>query len=112
MSDVKVRVAISEDVFTNFAGIQRHQQNKVINFINKFRNNPKSPGINYEKIIGAYDQNLRSVRIDENYRGIILKPKDNNVYLLLWIDKHDDAYKWAMRKRAVVNAQTGRRLPG
>lgn len=107
MSDVKIRVAISADVFTNFAGIQRNQQNKVINFINKFRNNPKSPGINYEKIIGAYDQNLRSVRIDENYRGIILKPKDNNVYLLLWIDKHDDAYKWAMRKRAVVNAQTG-----
>ena len=107
MSDVKVRVAISADVFTNFAGIQRHQQNKVINFINKFRNNPKSPGINYEKIIGAYDSNLRSVRIDENYRGIILKPKDNNVYLLLWIDKHDDAYKWAIRKRAVVNAQTG-----
>lgn len=107
MSNVKVRVAISADVFTNFAGIQRHQQNKVINFINKFRNNPKSSGINYEKIIGAYDQNLRSVRIDENYRGIILKPKDNNVYLLLWIDKHDDAYKWAMRKRAVVNAQTG-----
>ena len=48
-----------------------------------------------------------TMAIDENYRGIILKPKDNNVYLLLWIDKHDDAYKWAIRKRAVVNAQTG-----
>lgn len=107
MDDSKIRVAISADVFTNFAGIQRHEQNKVINFINKFRNNPKSSGINYEKILGAYDQNLRSVRIDENYRGIILKPKDNNVYLLLWIDKHDDAYKWAMRKRTIVNEKTG-----
>ena len=93
MSDLKVRVAISADFFTAFAAIPRQRQNKVVNFINKFRNNPTSPGINYEKIVNAFDSNIRSVRIDETYRGIVLKPKSSNVYLLLWVDHHDDAYR-------------------
>lgn len=107
MSDLKVRVAISADFFTAFASIPRQRQNKVVNFINKFRNNPTSPGINYEKVINAFDPNIRSVRIDDTYRGIVLKPKNSNVYLLLWVDHHDDAYKWAVRKKCIINAQTG-----
>lgn len=107
MSDLKVRVAISADFFTAFASIPRQKQAKVVNFINKFRNNPTSPGINYEKVLNACDSNIRSVRIDDTYRGIILKPKNSNVYLLLWVDKHDDAYKWAVRKKCIINSQTG-----
>lgn len=107
MSDLKVRVAISADFFTAFASIPRQRQNKVVNFINKFRNNPTSPGINYEKVINAFDPNIRSVRIDDTYRGIVLKPKNSNVYLLLWVDHHDDAYKWAVRKKCIINSQTG-----
>lgn len=107
MSDLKVRVAISTDFFTAFAAIPRRQQNKVASFINKFRNNPTSPGINYEKVVNAFDPSIRSVRIDDTYRGIVSKPKNSNVYLLLWVDHHDDAYKWAIRKKCMVNAQTG-----
>lgn len=107
MSDLKVRVAISADFFTAFASIPRQKQAKVVNFINKFRNNPTSPGINYEKVLNACDSNIRSVRIDDTYRGIVLKPKNSNVYLLLWVDKHDDAYKWAVRKKCIINSQTG-----
>lgn len=107
MSDLKVRVAISTDFLTAFAAIPRRQQNKVASFINKFRNNPTSPGINYEKVVNAFDPSIRSVRIDDTYRGIVSKPKNSNVYLLLWVDHHDDAYKWAVRKKCMVNAQTG-----
>lgn len=107
MSDFKIRVAISADFFTAFASIPRQRQNKVVNFINKFRNNPISPGINYEKVVNAFDPNIRSVRIDDTYRGIVLKPKSNNVYLLLWVDHHDDAYRWAVRKKCIINSQTG-----
>lgn len=107
MSDLKVRVAISTDFLTAFAAIPRRQQNKVASFINKFRNNPTSPGINYEKVLNAFDPSIRSVRIDDTYRGIVSKPKNSNVYLLLWVDHHDDAYKWAVRKKCMVNAQTG-----
>ncbi|MDU4324561.1 MAG: 3'-5' exonuclease [Clostridium celatum] len=104
---LRPRVAISADFFTAFSAIPRQKQSKVVDFINKFRNNPMSSGINYEKIINAFDSNLRSVRIDETYRGIVLKPDISNVYLLLWVDNHDDAYKWAVRKKCIINSQTG-----
>lgn len=104
---LRPRVAISADFFTAFSAIPRQKQSKVVDFINKFRNNPMSSGINYEKIINAFDSNLRSVRIDEMYRVIVLKPDVSNVYLLLWVDHHDDAYKWAVRKKCIINSQTG-----
>lgn len=100
-------VAISQDFFSAFAAIPRQQQKKVNEFVRKFRDNPHAPGINYEKIKDAANPNYRSVRIDQDYRGIVLKPDTGNVYLILWVDKHDDAYTWARRHKCSVNPETG-----
>lgn len=104
---MKVRVAISADFLLAFARIPRNQQAKVMSFVSKFRNNPAASGINYEKITAAQDKNLRSVRIDEAYRGIILKPDKDNVYVLLWVDHHDEAYRWAQNKQCLIHPETG-----
>ena len=61
----------------------------------------------HEKIREAKDPNLYSVRIDQTYRGIVLKPEHGHVYLLLWVDHHDDAYAWAAHRRFTINAHTG-----
>lgn len=103
----KVRVAISADFLLAFARIPRNQQAKVMGFVAKFRNNPAASGINYEKINAAQDKNLRSVRIDDAYRGIILKPDKGNVYVLLWVDHHDEAYRWAEKKQCLIHPETG-----
>ncbi len=100
-------VAIADDFLSAFADIPRKQQAKVIQFINKFRANPRSPGVNYEKIGQARDPNLRSVRIDQTYRGIALAPDQGNVYVLLWVDHHDKAYKWAANKICNIHPETG-----
>lgn len=100
-------VAISSDFLTAFAALPRHTQGKVTEFINKFRNNPKSPGINYEKIRDAADNKIYSVRIDDTYRGIVVRQEESGVYLLLWVDHHDEAYDWAKRKKCEINPLTG-----
>ncbi|MCO6442182.1 MAG: UvrD-helicase domain-containing protein [Nitrococcus mobilis] len=102
-----LQVAISQDFFTAFARIPRSKQKKVNEFVSKFRNNPHASGINYEKINDAASSQYRSVRIDQDYRGIVLKPEKGNVYLLLWVDKHNAAYDWARRHRCEVNPLTG-----
>lgn len=107
MNNLKIKVGISSDFLTSFANIPRTEQRKVTSFIENFKNNPTSSGINYEIIRGARDPNLRSVRIDLEYRGIVLKPEQGNVYLLLWVDKHDNAYNWALRKTCKINSETG-----
>jgi len=102
-----VKVAISSDFLTSFARLPRHVQGKVTEFVNKFRNNPTSPGINYEKISNGVDKKIYSVRIDDTYRGIVVRQEETGVYLLLWVDHHDEAYQWASRKRCEVNPNTG-----
>lgn len=102
-----VKVAISSDFLTAFARLPRTIQGKVTEFINKFRNDPTSPGINYEKISKGVDKKIYSVRIDDTYRGIVVREQDTGVYLLLWVDHHDEAYDWAARKRCEVNPKTG-----
>jgi len=103
----KATVAISSDFLSAFSELPRKIQGKVTDFINKFKNNPRAPGINYEKINGAVDNKICSVRIDDAYRGIVARQNDSGVYIMLWVDHHDEAYDWAMRKRCEVNRETG-----
>ena len=103
----KATVAISQDFFNAFANLPKNKQNKVMEFLSKFRSNPESNGFNYEPIQNAADPNMRSVRIDDAYRAILMREEGTNVYLLLWVDHHDEAYAWAMRKRCLLNHRTG-----
>ena len=102
-----VKVAISSDFLTAFARLPRQVQGKVTEFVNKFRNDPMSPGIHYEKLNSGIDKKIFSVRIDDTYRGIVVRQQETGVYLLLWVDHHDEAYQWAANKRCEVNPQTG-----
>src|SRR5690349_10362430 len=102
-----VKVALSDDFLRCFAAIPQAKQKAVVKFVTRFRENPTSGGINYEKINDAADANMRSVRIDQDYRGIILKPDQGDVYCLLWVDKHDDAYDWARRHKVAIHPDAG-----
>ena len=102
-----VTVAISSDFLTAFAKLPRGIQGKTTEFVNKFRNDPNAPGINYEKLKNGIDKKIYSVRIDDTYRGIVARQPESGVYLLLWVDHHDEAYDWASRKRVDVNPSTG-----
>lgn len=103
----KATVAISQDFFNSFAALPKSKQKKAMEFLSKFRSNPEANGFNYEKIQNAADPNMRSVRIDDTYRAILIREEGTNVYLLLWVDHHDAAYDWAVKKRCVLNHSTG-----
>lgn len=104
---INITLAISTEFFDSFAKLPKQVQRKVTAFINKFRNNPTATGINYEKIVNAADKNIFSVRIDYTYRGIIAKHEQEGTYILLWVDHHDEAYSWAIRKKCKINPTTG-----
>lgn len=101
------RVAIFDDFFEAFGGLPKAQQKKVREFLRKFRANPTDKSINYEKIHSFVDENLRTVRIGDDYRAIVLRPESGNVYGLLWIDHHDEAIAWGARKRCTINPEIG-----
>lgn len=102
-----IQVAISTDFLEAVTKLPRAQQKKVNQFVNKFRTNPKSNALNYEKIHSASNSYMRSVRVDQTYRCIVLKPEHGDVFALLYVDSHDAAYDWAQRRRCEVHPQTG-----
>jgi len=104
---ISPKVAISSEFFSSVLHLPKAQQDKAVKFMELFRRDPRSPGINYETIQVSRDKNLRSVRIDQAYRAIVLAPEKGNVYILLWADKHDDAYDWAKNKVLKINSENG-----
>jgi hypothetical protein len=102
-----VKIIVSNDVIKRMTALPAAVQTKGLEFMLKFQTDPRSPGINYETIQGAKDKNFRSVRIDQGYRGILFRAPQDNVFVWLHIDKHDDAYAWAVNRRMSVNPVNG-----
>lgn len=107
MSSLSPTVAIGDSFLKSMMALPEKIIKKSRETITKFQHGPTSPGLNYEKIRNVKDPRLRSIRIDQNYRCIVLKSEKGDTYILLWVDKHDEAYNWAQNRTCGVNAQTG-----
>jgi len=70
-----------------------------------FKDNPKSPGLNFERLHAG---DFCSIRASRDLR-IILAPLEGDEganWLLVYVDHHEDAYGWARRTRLDYTAAT------
>lgn len=104
---LKPKVALSQEFLLQLAKLPAAVHSKVMKWAIQFQSDPRSSGINYENINGARDSNLKSVRLDRDWRGIVFKPDSGDVYVLLYVDHHDDAYRWAEHRKLTINPVTG-----
>jgi hypothetical protein len=103
---LKPTVAMSMEFLSQAAKLPAAVHAKVLKWSMLFQTDPTAPGINYENI-HSRDPNLKSVRIDQDWRGIVHKPERGNVYTLLYVDRHDAAYAWAKSRKIAINRVTG-----
>src|SRR5690606_503982 len=101
------RLAIDRDFLRDFAKLEKTVQDRVTEVFAKFES-AHHTGIHLEKITRARDDRFRTIRIDQFWRGVVLAPESGDTYTLLKVLPHDDAYTWAQRRTASVNAATGR----
>ncbi|TXH47152.1 MAG: hypothetical protein E6Q92_01020 [Burkholderiaceae bacterium] len=104
---LKPKVALAQDFLLQLAKLPVSVHSKVMKWAIQFQADPRSTGINYENIQGAKDPNLKSVRLDRDWRGIVFKPDTGDVYVLLFVAHHDDAYRWAENRKLTINPVTG-----
>src|SRR4051794_31683250 len=69
------KVALSQEFLVTLSKLPSSVHSKVLKWAIRFQSDPTSSGINYEKIQSARDPNLKSVRIDQDWRGIVFKPE-------------------------------------
>ena len=104
---IKPKVALSQDFLLHLARLPAAVQGKVLKWAIRFQTDPTASGFNYEKIRAARDPHLRSVRIDGDWRGIVFVPPRSDLYILLYVDHHDAAYRWAENRKLTINPVTG-----
>jgi superfamily I DNA/RNA helicase/mRNA-degrading endonuclease RelE of RelBE toxin-antitoxin system len=102
-----LHVAISSDFLRAFAAIPRNKQKVVRRALEKFKQDPTQSGLNYEPIKDMRDDKVRTLRAGDDYRIIVVAPPEGNVYLIMWVDHHDEAMAWARNKVFEVNQYTG-----
>lgn len=100
------RLAISREFLPEYARLDRAVQVKVEDVFVKFAEHTQA-GLHLEKMRGAIDPRVRTVRIDDHYRGIVMAPDAGDTYLLVHVLTHDQSDKWVGRHRFGVNASTG-----
>lgn len=67
--------------------------------------NPSAPGFSFHKLDRAKDPNFWSVRVDADIRLIVHRTQSS--LLLVYVDHHDAAYKWAERRKIERHPTTG-----
>lgn len=103
----EIKLSTTQSFLESYSNLPKGIQKKTREFFKKFIENPLASSINYETIANVQCEDIRSVRIDQAYRGIILKPKEGNNYYLLWVDHHDEAYAWAQTRNINLNDLVG-----
>ena len=58
---------------------------------------PAHPGLKLHRIEGAKDKSFWSVRVSRDLRVIVHRTSSS--FLLCYVDHHDEAYEWAVRRR-------------
>ncbi len=64
-------------------------------------------GLHLESVNNARDPRMRTIRVNDFWRGVVLAPDDgSDTFLLLNVVPHDDAYDWAVKRLYTVNTAT------
>lgn len=66
---------------------------------------PAAPGLQFHRIDKSKDANFWSIRSGRDVRVIVHKTAAS--FLICYVDHHDDAYKWAERRRIDTHPKTG-----
>jgi hypothetical protein len=70
-----------------------------------FQMNPAQSGFSFERLTKSKDPNFWSLRVTDNIR--IIAHQASDMVTMCYVDRHDDAYDWAERRRFEVHPETG-----
>jgi superfamily I DNA/RNA helicase len=98
-------LVFAKQFLDDFAKLQPVVRQKVRELPDKFEHSATT-GVHLEKLNACRDDRVRTVRVDEFWRGVVVR-LGNARYALLRVMAHDDAIDWAQRQRFEVNPVTG-----
>ena len=102
------QLMLHRDVLKRFGKLPAKAQKKIYELTRKFEADSTQSSINLEQLTGlAKDPKVRSARVGDDYRAIVIAPEVGDIYLLVHVDHHDEAYAWCKNKRFEAHTSTG-----
>ncbi|KCZ83532.1 UvrD/REP helicase [Hyphomonas adhaerens MHS-3] len=106
MTETQYRVSFDVACMKALRKLPSKVMERFHDMVLKLMVDPSRSGLNIESIQGAQDPAMRSFRIDQGYRAIgYLQGGD---LLLLHVDEHDKAYRWATNRTVQFNTKLNR----
>jgi superfamily I DNA/RNA helicase/mRNA-degrading endonuclease RelE of RelBE toxin-antitoxin system len=102
-----VSVAFSDKYFDSLLKLTPNEQSQANKAVMQFQNDPHHSSLNYEKLKAFKDNKIRSIRANQEVRIILAASEGENLYLMLYVDHHEPAYKWASNRKVEINPNTG-----
>lgn len=96
---------ISDSFTSSLAKLTSDEQKAAKTTAFDLQMNPENPGFSFHKLDRAQDKNFWSVRVNRDIRIIVHRSKAS--LLLCYVDHHDDAYKWAEKRKLETHPKTG-----
>lgn len=94
------------DTFTDsLARLPASEQKAVKTMAFDLQIDPSRPGLRLHRVDSARDRNFWSARAGRDLRIIVHRTSSS--FLICYVDHHDQAYRWAVRRRLERHPQTG-----
>jgi hypothetical protein len=106
------RLAFSQTFWDGYDSVEKPIRSGVRKAMEKFQalsvaelNADK--GLHLESVENARDPRMRTIRVTDFWRGVVLAPDDGSeTFLLVNVLPHDDAYSWAAKRLYSANSAT------
>jgi hypothetical protein len=100
------RLALTPQFITQSHRMPKHVQRGLEKFYKEFPKDTTAVTWHVEPIKRFKDPNLRTARVNIQYRLILSVPfEEDNTWYLIWIDNHDEAMDWATNRVVDWNAE-------
>ena len=100
------RLAIDVDFMDDFSKLPKPVQVSVKTAIERFAEHTYA-GIHLEKVQQSKDDRIRTIRIDQAWRGVVFAPDQGDTYCLVKVLSHEKAYHYAASHKFSVNQAIG-----
>jgi superfamily I DNA/RNA helicase len=100
------RLAIDKDFLDDYSKLPKSVQTSVKMAIDKFAEHVHA-GLHLEKLARCKDDRIRTIRVDQFWRGVVLAPDTGDTYSLIRVMPHDKAIDYASSHRFTVNEALG-----
>ncbi|MEU9589287.1 UvrD-helicase domain-containing protein [Streptomyces sp. NPDC048193] len=106
------QLAFANSFWESYDALEKPVRNGVRKAMQKFQQLTvpelqQDKGLHLESVEKAADRRMRTIRINDFWRGVVLAPDDgSDVFLLVNVVPHDDAYTWAAKRLYTTNSAT------